>query len=174
MLFHLTQLTAAFTPRTSTYTTRIKKQHQATTRKTINHNCPKNFVKNSTDSLKNLDVHTVLETRRLYGHDINTITSKKINHIPRSIDAHDSWKISYISGSTFDDNKRGLLLNSVNSSKKYFELSNNNFYATTLLANDIISRGFKTQRNVTAEIARNPSMAGRFRSWIGLSKFAVN
>ncbi|XP_044003272.1 ATP-dependent zinc metalloprotease YME1L [Aphidius gifuensis] len=171
VLYHLTQLTSAFTPRTSTYTTRVKKQHQATATKTINHICSKNFVKNSTASLENLDVHTVLETRHLNGHDINVITSKQINHVPRSIDAHDGWKISYISGSTFDDNKRGLL-NSLNGSKNYFGLSNNNFYATTLLANDIIARGFKTQRNVTAEIARNPSMAGRFRSWIGLSKFA--
>lgn len=171
-MYHLTQVTSAFSPRTSTYTTRVKKRNETVVAKTTDNICPDSLdeaAKYCTElSIGNLDICKVTEARRLNNRNINGVI-KQINRVSRPIDSHDGWKISYISGATFADNKRGLF----NLPEKCFDVTKNHLYMSTLLAKDILARGFKTHRTIEAESARNPTLAGRFRSWIGFSKYAV-
>ncbi|KAK0166000.1 hypothetical protein PV328_004463 [Microctonus aethiopoides] len=183
VLYHLTQLTAAITPRSTTYSTRIKKRNVHVSRKHENL-CQESLVeaaKNCTElSLDNLDIHRLsvrpLTKKRIRGifNHLNTI-----NRLSRPIDDNNAWKVSYISGANFTENKHGfpcsplstpIIVAALGVPANKFHRTNTYLY-TSNLSRDILVRGFKTNRNVKAENDRNPTLSGRFRTWIGLSKY---
>ncbi|XP_011305303.1 ATP-dependent zinc metalloprotease YME1L1 isoform X3 [Fopius arisanus] len=165
VLYHLTQLTSAFTPRSS-YSARLKARPKSST-PSPEILCEESLLeaaKNCTElPLENLNIRAVSEASRLLKTDVQKVL-KRVNRIPRTLkDPHDDWRISYISGASFSDNKQGL-------SYTYDLLHRNIFILAVPTSRDILVRGFKTHRNVKAEIERNPSLFGRLRTWIGLSK----
>ncbi|XP_015110977.1 ATP-dependent zinc metalloprotease YME1L1 isoform X2 [Diachasma alloeum] len=166
VLYHLTQLTSAVTPRTS-YSTRLKAQPKSSTPSPPEIICEESLleaVKNCTElPLENLNIRAISEASRLLKTDAQRVL-KRVNRVSRALeDPHDGWRISYVSGSSFSDNKRGL-------SCTYDQLHRNVLLLAIPTSRDILVRGFKTDRNVKTEIERNPSLFRRLRTWIGLSK----
>ncbi|XP_063985818.1 ATP-dependent zinc metalloprotease YME1L isoform X2 [Diachasmimorpha longicaudata] len=166
VLYHLTQLTSAFTPLTS-YSSRLKTHSKSSTPSPPEVICQESLleaVKNCTElPLENLNIRAISEASRLLKTDAHRIL-KRVNRVPRALgEPCNGWRISYVSGSSFSDNKRGL-------SCTYDQLHGNVLLLAVPTSRDILVRGFKTHRNVNAEIERNPSLFGRLRTWIGLSK----
>lgn len=105
--------------------------------------------------------------------------NNNLNKIDRGISARSindmNWKVSYVSGFNFNDNKRGFIFNSspciYSGDKGGAQLL---YYLSAIPGQTISTRGFKTNRNVTAEKERNPTLTSRFKAWIGLSKLGVS
>lgn len=129
--------------------------------------------------LQRLSVAPRLTRRQIKGI-FNQLSS--ISKVSRPIDEHNGWKVSYVSGSSFTENKRGFPCSPLVQPIIFGALGHSGgikhdkygFFLSPIQANDILIRGFKTNRNVKAENNRNPTFAGRFRTWIGLSKYVVS
>lgn len=96
---------------------------------------------------------------------------------------NDKWKVSYISSSSFTKNKNAFHSHhSLCSDKVYptFFCMRQNYrsmskcFITVLQLNSVQSRHFKTDRNIKAELDRNPPFSTRFRKWFGLNTHTVS
>lgn len=91
------------------------------------------------------------------------------------------WKVSYISGPTFEDNKRGFpnyLLSepeTISSINVYFR-PNRGFCSHNNLFNlqKSQARFFKTDRGIRAEIEKNPTLRMRVQKWLGVNLDSVS
>ncbi|XP_014300688.1 ATP-dependent zinc metalloprotease YME1L isoform X1 [Microplitis demolitor] len=183
VLYHLTQLLSTCTPKSSNYS-RINKQHVDIS---INsdHFCQEslNEASKNLNALlwENMDPNKLLKlqpSQRFKKSQLKKIIRKlnnNLNKIDRGISARSindmNWKVSYVSGFNFNDNKRGFIFNSspciYSGDKGGAQLL---YYLSAIPGQTISTRGFKTNRNVTAEKERNPTLTSRFKAWIGLSK----
>lgn len=94
----------------------------------------------------------------------------------RSLEENNKWKVSYLSGLSFADNKRGFpyslteptILPVIHlGSKQHYRLLHT-WYAKAL-QNHIPIRTFKSQRSIKMEIEQNPTFMSRIKKWLGLS-----
>ncbi|XP_034946205.1 ATP-dependent zinc metalloprotease YME1L isoform X2 [Chelonus insularis] len=190
VLYHLTQLLSACTPKTPNYT-RLKKR-QITTKKNCQILCQESFnetVKNLSElSWPNLTTNElcILE-QKLTKRNIRSIVNK-LNILDKNLNRltydDNNWRVSYVSKSNFFENQRAFSCSPYSSSSSMYTIlntSNNDImYSSTrpgrliapISSSDISMRAFKTNRNVKAENERNPPLSGRFKSWLGLSKFS--
>ncbi|XP_044589359.1 ATP-dependent zinc metalloprotease YME1L isoform X2 [Cotesia glomerata] len=186
VLYHLTQLLSTCRPKTSSYSRINKKEINP------NSNCDKLCQESFNEATKNLnellwenmDLNKLLRlqpSQRLQKREIKKIVDKLNNTLyiidkQLSIDDKNHWKVSYTSGSNFADNKRGIISYSLPSEINtnfncYYKKDATLLYHVPAIPGQYIStRGFKTSRNITAERERNPSLAGRLKTWFGLSK----
>lgn len=113
-------------------------------------------------NLQNLG--TALQVNRSEVLEILTEISRGTT--PRFQSSHNKWRISYVSGDSFDENKRrGWNYRQTSQQSRLL----NNLCAVSPFRADTVIRGFKTERNVKAELERNPTFSGRARRWMGLS-----
>lgn len=95
----------------------------------------------------------------------------------RSLEENNKWKVSYLSGLSFADNKRGFPYSSMTepiilpvihlASKQHCRLLHT-WYAKAL-QNHIPIRTFKSQRSIKLELEQNPTFMSRIKKWLGLS-----
>ena len=106
---------------------------------------------------------------------LKQISTGKMIEIPKK---SSKWKVSYISGQTFDDNKRGYPFTSLTESAipptktNIFFKPRQRFRQNNLAGIQI--RCFKTDRNIKAEFDRNPTLRTRVRRWFGLNENIVS
>ena len=171
MLYHLTQLTSAFTPRTSSISTRIKR-HEDASRITSDVLCPESLdeaAKNCTElQLNSLAIESIASPPKIR----RLLQEISVGTVARPLSKSDTWRVSYVSGSSFNDNKRASVCASL---QEPIVLPVLRCTMTTngrmpVFNREISTRGFKTDRNIKAEIKRNPSIFGRLRQWAGFSK----
>lgn len=169
VLFHLTQLTSAVTPRRTGLAVRAKSGEKRNNGRDIL--CYKSLVEAASNCTEyplekiNLqNVGTALQVNRSEVLEILTQISRGTT--PRFQSSNNKWRISYVSGDSFAENKRTGLTYRQNSQQCRLL---HNLCSLTPLRLSGITRGFKTERNVKAELERNPSFSGRVRRWMGLS-----
>lgn len=94
----------------------------------------------------------------------------------RSLEENNKWKVSYLSGLSFADNKRGFPYSLTEpiglpvihlASKQHYRLLQT-WYAKAL-QNHIPIRTFKSQRSIKMELEQNPTFISRIKKWLGLS-----
>lgn len=95
----------------------------------------------------------------------------------RSLKENNKWKVSYLSGLSFADNKRGFPYSSLTepislpvihlASKQHRRLLYT--WYTKALQNHMPIRTFKSQRSIKLELQQNPTFMNRIKKWLGLS-----
>ncbi|XP_012251729.2 ATP-dependent zinc metalloprotease YME1L isoform X2 [Athalia rosae] len=167
VLFHLTQLTSAVTPRRAELA-RAKSRVKSNNEKDIL--CYKSLAEaanNCTEfPLERLNIQNLGTALQVNRSEVLEI----LKHISRGStsrfqSSNNKWKISYLSGNSFDENKQSGLICRHNFERHRILQD----LCTRPLHLNAIIRGFKTERNVKAELGRNPSFSGRVRRWLGLS-----
>lgn len=95
----------------------------------------------------------------------------------RPLEKNNKWKISYLSGLNFTENKQGFPYHSLKEPiilpVTYFASRQrrllHTWYAKTPHNSDMQIREFKSQRNIKMELDRNPTIMSRIKKWLGLS-----
>lgn len=93
------------------------------------------------------------------------------------IKKNDKWKVSYVSGANFTENKRGFPYNNVSNTEisiLQFCLKSNKKYNVTFHPKFDQVRFFKTVRSVKAEMERDPTFSSRLKKWLGLNIKSVS
>lgn len=99
------------------------------------------------------------------------------------VNKSNKWKVSYVSGSSFTENKRGFStsqqsdinqLKTINFFIKPQRRFLRNFCSLTIHPNSAQVRYFKTDRSIKSELDRNPTLSTRIRKWIGLNTQSVS
>ncbi|XP_014215977.1 ATP-dependent zinc metalloprotease YME1 homolog isoform X2 [Copidosoma floridanum] len=178
VLYHLTQFTSVITPRS---TVQVKKHNDSRHKKTEEILCKDSFfeaVKSCNElGMDKLYVHNLTSS---LGCSRNSIwemlekISKKENL--RVSQKNDKWRVSYVSGASFTENKRGFpntqLLNDSMSTLYLYVKPQRRYYHKFhfLKSHPSMSqvRFFKTVRSVRAECDRNPTFSTRLKKWIGI------
>ncbi|CAL1678113.1 unnamed protein product [Lasius platythorax] len=179
VLYHLTQLTLAVTPRT-TFSVQAKKQDESLQKNTeemaICQDSLEETAKNCTELLEmNLNVSNALTMKN--NKVCVILDDLAISVFRRSLEENNKWKVSYISGLSFADNKRGFLCSTLTepiilpvihlTSKQQCRLLHT-WYAKAL-QNHMPIRTFKSQRSIKMELEENPTFMSRIKKWLGLS-----
>ncbi|KAM0735848.1 ATP-dependent zinc metalloprotease YME1L [Formica fusca] len=180
VLYHLTQLTLAVTPRTTLYSVQAKKQDESLQKNTeemaICQNSLEEAAKNCTELLEmNLNALSALTMKNNKVYVM--LDDLAISVFRRSLEENNKWKVSYLSGLSFADNKRGFPYSSMTepiilpvihlASKQHCRLLHT-WYAKAL-QNHIPIRTFKSQRSIKLELEQNPTFMSRIKKWLGLS-----
>ncbi|XP_029663081.1 ATP-dependent zinc metalloprotease YME1 homolog isoform X3 [Formica exsecta] len=180
VLYHLTQLSLAVTPRTTLYSVQAKKQDESLQKNTeemaICQNSLEEAAKNCTELLEmNLNALSALTMKNNKVYVM--LDDLAISVFRRSLEENNKWKVSYLSGLSFADNKRGFPYSSITepiilpvihlASKQHCRLLHT-WYAKAL-QNHIPIRTFKSQRSIKLELEQNPTFMSRIKKWLGLS-----
>lgn len=95
----------------------------------------------------------------------------------RSLEENNKWKVSYLSGLSFAENKRDfpcssftepIILPIVHVVPKQQHRLLHTWYGKKL-HNHMSIRTFKSQRNIKMELEQNPPFMNRIKKWLGLS-----
>lgn len=137
------------------------------------------MAKNCTELLE-INLNT-LNTLRLKENKICVILDNLVAssvHSKSLEEKNSKWKVSYVSGLTFDENKRGFLCSPLTEpivlpavhlvSRQQHRLLHT-WYAKALRSHHMSIRTFKSQRSVKLELEQNPSFVNRVKKWLGLS-----
>jgi ATP-dependent metalloprotease len=175
VLYHLTQFTTAITPRSTPFGAQVKNQNDSGNKKTESILCEKSFaeaVKSCNElALEKLNIQNLVTPLRINRSNVLEILeqlSKK--EYLEQVERHNKWKVSYVSGASFTENKRGLS-DTTTLPEIYLYIKPQRKYLHGLIKirpNDAQVRYFKTDRSIKAEFDRNPSLNTRIRKWIGL------
>lgn len=100
-----------------------------------------------------------------------------VNIFRRPLEENNKWKVSYLSGLSFAENRRGFPCSSFTEpiivpviylpSKQQHRLLHT-WYGKKL-HNHMPVRTFKSQRNIKMELEQNPPIMNRIKKWLGLS-----
>ncbi|XP_072755645.1 ATP-dependent zinc metalloprotease YME1L isoform X1 [Anoplolepis gracilipes] len=179
VLYHLTQLTLAVTPRTTLYSVQTKKQDESLQKNTkkmaICQDSLEEAAKSCTELLEmNLNASSALTMKN--NKVCVMLDDLAIGIFRRSLEEN-KWKVSYVSGLSFADNKRGFPYSSITepiilpvihlTSKQHCRLLHT-WYAKAL-QNHMPIRTFKSQRSIKLELDQNPTFMSRIKKWLGLS-----
>lgn len=95
----------------------------------------------------------------------------------KPLEENSKWKVSYISGLTFNENKQGFPCSPLTEpvvlsviclhSKQQHKLLHT--WCAKTLHNHMPIRTFKSQRSIKIELEQNPSLMNRVKKWLGLS-----
>ncbi|KAJ8679405.1 hypothetical protein QAD02_015192 [Eretmocerus hayati] len=182
VLYHLTQLTSALSPRSTPLAVHVKSSSSSGLKKTKSILCENSFseaVKSCTElALDKSIIQNVTVSSRMGRNEIWGIVKQTAPKSQLKLEDRNHWKVSYISGESFNENKQGFppKLSSDTSKLHAFHLSfkprHRSLHQTqcaTLNLNQAQVRFFKTNRSVRAELDRNPTLSTRIRKWIGLN-----
>ncbi|KAL6439835.1 hypothetical protein ACFW04_004099 [Cataglyphis niger] len=178
VLYHLTQLTLAVTPRTTLYSVQTKKQDESLQKNTEEMAiCQDSFeeaTKNCTELLEmNLNALSALTMKN---KKVVMLDDLAVSIFRRSLEENNKWKVSYLSGLSFADNKRGFPYSLTEpialpvihlASKQHYRLLQT--WYDKALQNHIPVRTFKSQRSIKMELEQNPTFISRIKKWLGLS-----
>ncbi|XP_011136885.1 ATP-dependent zinc metalloprotease YME1 homolog [Harpegnathos saltator] len=180
VLYHLTQLTLAITPRTS-YSTQVKKQDE---HKTMDNICPDSLEEATRSCSQMLEVVplTTLTSLKIKGNRMCIMLDNvALNLFRRPLEENNKWKMSYLSGLSFTANKQGfpnhslqkpIILSVTHLASKQRRLLHT-WYAKTPHNNTQI-RTFKSQRSIKMELEQNPTFISRIKKWLGLTNIQLN
>ncbi|XP_031778497.1 ATP-dependent zinc metalloprotease YME1L isoform X2 [Nasonia vitripennis] len=185
VLYHLTQFTSAITPRSATpLSAQVKQKNDSINKKTEDILCQSSFseaVKSCNElALDKLNIQNLITPLRISRNDVwdilEQLSKTESSEIGRK---NNKWKVSYVSGSSFAENKRGLSTSQLSDSNQlktvYFFIKPQRrflrkFCSLTIHPNSAAQvRYFKTDRSIKAELDRNPTLSTRIRKWIGLN-----
>ncbi|XP_034192241.2 ATP-dependent zinc metalloprotease YME1L isoform X1 [Osmia lignaria lignaria] len=179
VLYHLTQLTSIVNSKSTPFSAKIKKHNEI--KKATDDVLPissseaaKSYVDMLTTKLKMYDIITMF--------DINTnnvlviLDRLSMKTLKRNLEKNNRWKVSYVSGSNFNQNKQKILCAQFTkqlvlptmylTSVKHHKTS-----CTLCTANPfnyhVQIRGFKTKRSINIEFEKNASFLNRFRNRLG-------
>lgn len=95
----------------------------------------------------------------------------------RPLEENNKWRVSYLSGLSFAENKRGfpcssltdsVILPVINLTSKQQHRLLHTWYAK-MLHNYMPIRTFKSQRSLKMELEQNPTFMSRVKKWLGMS-----
>lgn len=100
-----------------------------------------------------------------------------ISVLRRPLEGNNKWRVSYLSGLSFAENKRDFpccsltesdILPLINLASVQQHRLLHTWYAKTLHSH-IPIRTFKSQRSLKMELEQNPTFVSRIKKWLGLS-----
>lgn len=100
-----------------------------------------------------------------------------VNVCRRSLEENNKWKVSYLSGLSFTENKRGfpccsltepIILPVLHLTRPQHRLLHT-WYTKTSYNHNMQIRKFKSQRSIKMELEQNPTFMSRLKGWLGLS-----
>lgn len=101
-----------------------------------------------------------------------------INVLRRPLKENNKWRVSYISGLNFAENKQGfpcysltgpIILPVVHLASKQQCRLLHTWYTKTSHDYNMQIRTFKSQRSIKTELEQNPTLISRVKKWLGLS-----
>ncbi|XP_011645152.1 ATP-dependent zinc metalloprotease YME1 homolog isoform X1 [Pogonomyrmex barbatus] len=179
VLYHLTQLALTATPRTTSYSVQVKKQDESSQKNSEETTiCPDSLeeaTRNCTELPEiNLSTSNVL---RMKDNKICLMLDNVAIGIFRRPLEENKWRVSYLSGLSFAENRRDFPCSSFTEpiilpvihlvSNQQYKLLHT-WYGKKL-HNYMPIRTFKSQRHVKKELEQNPSFMNRLKNWLGLS-----
>ncbi|XP_011694970.1 PREDICTED: ATP-dependent zinc metalloprotease YME1 homolog [Wasmannia auropunctata] len=176
VLYHLTQLALTATPRTTSYS--AKKQNESLQKNaeeaTI---CPDSLeeaARNCTE-LPEINLNT-LNVLRMKDNKVCLMLDNVAVRVFKRPLAENKWRVSYLSGLSFAENKRDfpcssftepVILPVIHLASKQQHRLLHTWYGKKL-QNHMSIRTFKSQRNMKMELDSPPFMS-RLKKWLGLS-----
>ncbi|XP_014478773.1 PREDICTED: ATP-dependent zinc metalloprotease YME1 homolog [Dinoponera quadriceps] len=176
VLYHLTQLTLAVTPRTS-YSNQVKKRDEHKTTDDICPNSLEEATKNCSQLLEIIPLTALTPLKMKENKVCVLLDNAALSLFRRPLEENNKWKVSYLSGLSFTENKQGFLYHPLKepivlpvthlASKQRRLL--HTWYVKTSHCSDMQIRTFKSQRSIKMELERNPTVISRIKKWLGLS-----
>ncbi|XP_043262518.1 ATP-dependent zinc metalloprotease YME1L [Colletes gigas] len=170
VLYHLTQLTSAVNPKSTPFPVKVKRQNEFK-RNTddISHNnlaeTTKCYMEMQISKLNTYNVITTLNVKKNNVWVLLNQFSTKI--FKKNIEERDKWKVSYVSGSTFIENKQRFPCAQLTEPiiLPVIYLSSQQHYRTlcTLCTKNPFNyhvqiRSFKTKHNIAVDMNKRPSL----------------
>ncbi|XP_043279017.1 ATP-dependent zinc metalloprotease YME1L [Venturia canescens] len=181
VLYHLTQLTSAFTPITSSISTRIKRHENVNAHISTDELCPESLSE-AAKNFRGFELHNlVIESIGNPPKFRQLLDEISVGRVKRPLNKCSIWNVSYVSGKCFADNKRDLSCSPISEpillpvikcslERARNTMRNDNFFIGPHSHRGISIRSFRTNRNIEAEMERNPTITARLRKWMGLTK----
>ncbi|KAG5313567.1 YME1 metalloprotease, partial [Pseudoatta argentina] len=180
VLYHLTQLALTATPRTTSYSVQVKK-HDESLQKNAEETviCLDSFeeaARNCTE-LPEISLNTSNVLKMKDNKVCLILDSVAISVFRRPLEENNKWRVSYLSGLSFAENKRDfpcsmftkpIILPVVHLATKQQHRLLHTWYGKKL-HNHMPIRTFKSQRTVKMELEQNPPFMSRIKKWFGLS-----
>lgn len=101
-----------------------------------------------------------------------------VNVLKRPLKENNKWRVSYLSGLNFAENKRDfpyyslkdpIILPVIHVPLKQQRRLLRTWYAKTPHDYNMQIRTFKSQRSIKMELEQNPTLISRIKKWLGLS-----
>lgn len=106
-----------------------------------------------------------------------TLDNVALNSFRKPFEENNKWRMSYLSGLNFTENKRGfpyhslkepIILSVTHLTSRQCRLLHT-WYAKMPHSSDMQIRKFKSQRSIKMELDQNPTVMSRIKKWLGLS-----
>ncbi|XP_076633692.1 ATP-dependent zinc metalloprotease YME1L [Colletes latitarsis] len=177
VLYHLTQLTSAVNPKSTPFLVKVKRQNEfKTNADDISHNnlaeTTKCYMEMQISKLNMYDVITTLNVKKNNVWVVLNQFSTKI--FKKNIEEKDKWKVSYVSGSTFTENKQRFpcaqLTEPIILPVIYLSSQQHHRTLCTLCTKNPFNyhvqiRSFKTKRTISMDMNRRPSFINKIKKW---------
>ncbi|KAL0126043.1 hypothetical protein PUN28_004855 [Cardiocondyla obscurior] len=178
VLYHLTQLALTASPRTTSYSVQVKKQDESLQNAEETTVCPDSLeeaTRNCTE-LPEINLNTSNVLRMKDNKVCLMLDNVAISLFRRPLEEN-KWKVSYLSGLSFAENKRDfpcssftepIILPVIHLASEQQHRLLHTWYSKKLY-NHMPIRTFKSQRNIKLELEQNPPLINRIKKWLGLS-----
>ncbi|XP_053981635.1 ATP-dependent zinc metalloprotease YME1L-like isoform X1 [Hylaeus volcanicus] len=178
VLYHLTQLTSAVNPKSTAFPVKVKRQNEF---KTTTEDAACNSLAEATKSymelpINKLSTYNVITPLDIKKNNVWVILDQLSARIfKRNIGVNNKWKVSYVSGANFTENKQRfpcaqltepIILPVIYLSSKQYHRTLCSLCVKNPFNYHVQIRSFKTKRNVSVELERQPSIISRFKKWI--------
>ncbi|XP_003699692.1 ATP-dependent zinc metalloprotease YME1L isoform X2 [Megachile rotundata] len=177
MLYHLTQLTSIFNSKSTPYSVKIRRQNDFKKTQDDLANSLSEATKNYVDMLmKKLNIYDIITMFDMKTNNVFVIFDRSsMKNFKRHLEKENKWKISYISGFNFNENKEKVLCTQFTeqilptmylSSKKHHQT-----LCTLCVKNPfnyhVQIRGFKTRRSINMDLKKKTPLVEWLRKWLG-------
>lgn len=177
VLYHLAQLTSVVSPKSASYSSKGKSQNEIK-KAADDISAPRmsKATKSSMDmligKLNMYDAITMLDIRT--NNVLVVLDQLSMKIFKRNLEKDNKWKVSYVSGPSFTDNKQKLpstqftdeiILPAVYLSSKQQHRTLCTFCIKNPFNYHVQIRSFRTKRNVNAELEKESSFINRFKKW---------
>ncbi|XP_025988099.1 ATP-dependent zinc metalloprotease YME1L [Solenopsis invicta] len=180
VLYHLTQLALTATPRTTSYSVQVKKQDeslQKNAEETIIYPGSLEEAARNCTELPDVNLSTLNGLQMKNNKACLMLDNIAVSVFRKSLQENNKWKVSYLSGLSFAENKQDFPCSSFTepiilpviylTSKQQHRLLHT--WYCKKLHNHTSIRTFKSQRNIKIELEQNPPLMSRLKKWLGLS-----
>ncbi|CAL7948450.1 unnamed protein product [Xylocopa violacea] len=178
VLYHLSQLTSVVSPKSTSFSTKVKRQNEFKRTMDISSSslseATKSYMHMLIDKLNMFNVITMFDIKT--NNVLVVLDQLSMKIFKRNLEKNNKWKVSYVSGLNFTENKQKfpctpfteeiILPTTCLSSKQHHRMLCT-FCVKNPFNYHVQIRSFRTKRNISAEVDKKSSFMNKFKKWIG-------
>ncbi|XP_076750045.1 ATP-dependent zinc metalloprotease YME1L [Xylocopa sonorina] len=177
VLYHLSQLTSVVSPKSTSFSTKVKRQNEFKRTTDISSSSLSEATKSYMHMLiSKLNMYNVITMFDIKTNNVLVVLDQlSMKIFKKNLEMNNKWKVSYVSGLNFTENKQKfpythftekIILPTMYLSSKQHHRMLCTFCIKNPFNYHVQIRSFRTKRNVNAELEKKESFKNKFNKWV--------